>query len=502
MTLPKTKIFILLLMLMALPMTAQTISSKLVDAKTQKGIPYATIQYGEHKGVITNDEGRFSFSVEEIAAPDSIYISSMGYSKKGFTLAQLQDSVVLLQPKAIELSGVYVFDKELSVDDIIEKMVERVPQNVNKAPVKQRFFLRQSEFVNIDKVDFGFEKSTIAELNKELMDSIALSIPRNGHHYTESLGDLYKNNDKYKLDIIKAADLYDKNQVGSFEELGERMQTIFTQNIKPDSYLKIKSGIFSQKVQVDSILSDMEKEQAKEAEELQQNLEKKKNSGLVDSQRSAFKELLTELYYNENSKLDLIEKTNRYRFTLAGYAEIEDAGVYVIDFEPKRSSAEFKGRLYINIADFAIMRLDVQNTERLRNFRLLGITYREVLYKGTMRFAQLPNGKYDLRFMDFTFGRYFAVDRPLKVIEKNKHVKGRRKQNELSLNIDFRMSPIEKWELVVFNQAVVPEAQFTNFTEDKTARATYMPTYDPEFWQGHTIMEPNQAIREFKVDEE
>ena len=26
---------------------AQTISSKLVDAKTNKGIPYATIQYGE-----------------------------------------------------------------------------------------------------------------------------------------------------------------------------------------------------------------------------------------------------------------------------------------------------------------------------------------------------------------------------------------------------------------------------------------------------------------------
>ena len=501
MTLSNTKIFPFLLFIMALPMAAQTISSKLVDAKTQKGIPYATIQYGEHKGVITNDEGRFSFVLKEGAAPDSIYISSMGYEKKSFALAQFQDSLVLLPPKAIALSGVYVFDKELDVDEIIEKMVERVPQNVNKEPVKQRFFLRQSEFATINKVDFGFKKSSIKELNKELMDSIALSIPRNGHHYTESLGDLYKNNGKYKLDIIKAADLYDKNQVGSFEELGERMQTIFTQNIKPDSYLKIKSGIFSQKVQVDSILSDMEEEQAEQAEEVKENLNKKKNSGLVDSQRHAFRELLNELYYNEDSKLDLISKTRKYEFTLAGYAEIADAGVYVIDFEPKRSSAEFKGRLYINIADFAIMRLDVQNTDRLRNFRLLGITYREVLYKGTMRFAKLPNGKYDLRFMDFTFGRYFAVDRPLKVIEKNKHVKGRRKQNELSLNIDFRMSPTQKWELVVFDQEVVPEDQFTHFTEDKTARATYMPTYNPEFWQGHTIMEPNQAIREFTVEE-
>ncbi|THV60056.1 carboxypeptidase-like regulatory domain-containing protein [Flagellimonas alvinocaridis] len=498
MTLSNTKIFPVLLFLMALPMTAQTISSRLVDAKTQKGIPYATVQYGEHQGTITNDEGRFSFTLEATSAPDSIYISSMGYAKQGFALAQLQDSVVLLQPKAIELSGVYVFDKELTVDEIIEKMVERLPQNINKEPVKQRFFLRQSELATITKVDFGFEESSIPELNKGLMDSIAASIPKNAKTYTESLGDLYKHNGTYKLDIIKAADLYDKNQVGSFEELGERMQTIFTQNIKPDSYLKIKSGIFSQKVQVDSILSEMAEE---EAQNLQDEVEKDTISGLVDAQRSAFKELLNELYYQEDSKLDLTRKTRKYAFTLAGYAEMDDAGVYVIDYEPKRGSAEFKGRLYINISDFAIMRLDVQNTERLRNFRLLGITYREVLYKGTMRFAQLPNGKYDLRFMDFTFGRYFAVDRPLKVIEKNKHVKGRRKQNELSLNIDFRMSPTQKWELVVFDQEVVPEARFTNFKEDKTARATYMPTYDPGFWQGHTIMEPNQAIREFTVEE-
>ena len=47
------------------PLAAQTISSRLVDAKTQKGIPYATVQYGEYQGVITNEEGRFSFVLAE-----------------------------------------------------------------------------------------------------------------------------------------------------------------------------------------------------------------------------------------------------------------------------------------------------------------------------------------------------------------------------------------------------------------------------------------------------
>ncbi|RDY60724.1 carboxypeptidase-like regulatory domain-containing protein [Flagellimonas nanhaiensis] len=482
------------------PLIAQTVSSKLVDAKTQKGIPYATIQYGEHQGVISNEEGLFSFIIDErMTALDSIYISSMGYAKKGFTLEQLQDNVILLKPKAIELSGVYLFDKELTVDEIIEKVKERLPQNINKDAVKQRFFLRKAELGNIHKVDFGFERSSIKELNKELMDSIAASIPRNNHHYTESLGDLYQNNGKYKLNILKAADLYDKSEIASFEDLGSRMEAIFKENIKSDSYLKIKSGIFSQKVQVDSILSDMEEEQA---ETVQNELEKDTISGLLDSQRYIFKELLKELYHKEDSKLDLIEKTRKYHFELVGYADIADQGVYVIDFTPRRSSADFKGRLYINIEDFAIMRLDFENVNRLRNFRLLGITYREVLYKGTMRFAQLLNKKYELQFMDYSFGQYFAVDRPLKVVEKNKHVKGRRKQNELLLNIDFRMGHTNKWELVVFENSLIQEPQFTDYKEDKSVQATYMPRYNPEFWQGHTIMEPNQAIREFTVAEE
>ncbi len=503
MSVKKTLFLAYFAFLMALPMLAQSVSSRLVDAKTQKGIPYATIQYGEHKGVITNEEGRFSFVLEEgTTLPDSIYVTSMGYEKKGFTLEQMQDSLVYLSAKAIELSGVYLFDKELEVDDIIEKMIENIPNNVNKSPVKQRFFLRKAELANMEKVDFGFEKSSIKELNKELMDSIARSIPKNASHYTESFGDLYKNNTKYKLNIIKAADLYDKRDVSSFEDLAEHMEEIFKQNVKQGSYLKIKSGIFSEKIQVDSILDTLDDERVDQVKKVKAQVEKDSVSGLVDSQRWFFKEMLGQLYYKEDTKLDLVDKPNRYEFKLAGYADIGDAGVYVVDFWPKRSSADFKGRLYINIEDFAVMRLDFINVQRLRNFRLLGITYRETVYKGTMRFAKLPNGKYDLQFMDFSDGKYFGIDRPLKVVEKNKHVKGRRKQNELKLNIDFRMNMTNKWELVVFNQDKIAENEFETYKEDKTVRATYMPRYDPEFWKGYTIMEPNQAIRGFTAEEE
>ena len=478
---------------------SQTISSKLVDAKSKEVIPYATIQYQENKGIISNEEGRFSLVLDDLKErPDSLVISCMGYERTALSIAQDLDSVIYVTPKAIELSGVYLFDKELDVDEIIKKMIERLPQNVNNDPVKQRYFLRQSIFGNIQKVDFGFEKSSIEELDKELIDSIARAIPRNSYHYSETLGDFYKTDAAYKVNVLKAAELYDKKDIGSFEDLGKRMETMFKQNVKPDSYLKIKSGIFSQKVQVDSILSDLEEEEAKE---LEKEMGKDTVSGVVDSQKHIFDELLSEIYYQEDTKLKLIKKFRRYEYKLEGYTEIDDAGVYVIQFTPK-GSADFEGRLYINIEDFAVMRIDFTNLKNLRNFRLLGIFYRETLYKGTMQFTKLTNGKYDLKFVDFSFGRWFRFDRPLDVIEKNKNVKGRRKQNELRLNIDFRMTNTNKWELVVFENELIDQSSFDSYTEDKSVKATYMARYNPEFWRGYNIMEPNQAIREFTVTEE
>lgn len=499
----KNNILVIILMVGAFTLNAQTITSRLIDAKTTKGIPYATIQYAENQGVITNEEGRFSFTLEEDTALDSIYISSMGYEKTGFALSQFQDSVIELKPKAIKLSGVYLFDEELEVDEIIERMLERLPKNVNNEPVKQRYFLRQSVFGDIQKVDFGFEKSSIEELDKEFIDSIGRAIPRNSHHYTEVLGDFYKTNKAYKAHVLRAAELYDKKDIGSWEGFAKKMETVFKENVKPDSYLKIKSGIFSEKVQVEEMMEDLKTEQQlseEDTEAVEKEIKRDTISGLVDGQKHIFDELLGEIYYNEDSKLDLISKTRKYEFELVGYTDIEDSGVYVIDFAPK-NGADFQGRLFINIEDFAVMRVDFENLKNLRNFRLLGIYYRETLYKGTMQFTKLANGRYDLKFVDFNFGRWFRMDRPLDVIEKNKNVKGRRKQNELRLNIDFRMANTNKWELVVYNNTLIDQSDFEAYKEDKSSKATYMPNYNPEFWEGFTIMEPNQAIREFSVAE-
>ena len=111
-------------------------------------------------------------------------------------------------------------------------------------------------------------------------------------------------------------------------------------------------------------------------------------------------------------------------------------------------------------------------------------------------------GAYSPRYIELADGSFFGVDRPLKVIEKNKHVKGRRKQNELSLQLDVQMSNVQKYELVVFDSETISEGAYESAEENKNVEATYLSKYDPNFWSGYTIMEPNAAIQAFTVLEE
>ena len=491
------RILPLLAMMMYQAVSAQTITATLIDEKTKKPIPYATVQYGENEGVIANDEGLFSFDLNAARQPlDSVYISSMGYEKVGFAFEAITDSVLYIEPKAIKLSGVYLFDNPLDVDDIIEKVVERMPEHYNKSTTKQRFFLRESQLNSIQKFDIDFKKSTIKEFTKELLDSVLALVPKNSSYYNETLGDYYRSETDHKMTIVKAAELYDKRNEDSFEALGERMEKIFKDNIKRDSYLKIKSGLFGTKVQLDSIIDENEDAQGIKVEVAEDDTPKENH--YLKSRKGILDDINQELFYQEDAKLNVLQKPRKYRFKLEGYTDIQDQGVYVISFEP-RGGADYEGMLYVNIEDYAVVRMDFENVKLLRNFRLLGLMYQEYLFSGSALFERTENGKYALKFLESVIGRKMGVDRPLKVIEKNKNVKGRRKQNELSLGIDIVNFNTEKYQFVAFNSDIIPVSNFEAAKENHEVKAKYMARYDPAFWEGYNIMEPNQAIRDFKV---
>ena len=474
----------------------QTISSKVLDQKTNEPVPFATVQLSENQGIITNEEGRFSLTIDEtLKDVDSIYISSMGYEKLAIAISKDTDSIIYLPPKAIELKSVFISNKNLTIDEIMDNVKDKISENYNTELSKKRLFFRESEFNTLKKMNVDFKKSTIKELNKKLIDSVVSLIPRQSSYYTEILCDLYGDFDKQKLHITKAAELYDKNKTVSLDAMTKRMETIFKENVKRDSYLKIKSGLFGTKVQVDSILEQTEDAQAVK-DEMNKQDKKEDKSKFLKYRKQGLESLMSSLFFNDGVMSNFINKSGRYEFELVDYTYIDDHSVYIIKFEPKRNE-DFKGTLYVNTEDFAIVRADYQNARNLKNFKLFGVQYQDNLYRAKMGFTKGANNKYDLKYMEMYRGGFFGFDRPLKVIEKNKHVKGRRKQNELSLGIDAVNTYKRKYEIVVFDSEKLSEADYKNSKENNKIKPQYLSSYDPEFWKGYNIIEPNSAIKQF-----
>ncbi|MFK5974386.1 MAG: carboxypeptidase-like regulatory domain-containing protein, partial [Flavobacteriaceae bacterium] len=238
----------------------------------------------------------------------------------------------------------------------------------------------------------------------------------------------------------------------------------------------------------------------KELAKTKKNEEDRKKN-FVQYRRKALGDIFNNLPITDDPSLNFISKSNRYEFTLQNFTYLGGEAVYVIDFKPKRS-ADYKGTLYINSDDFALIRVDYQNVKPIKTFKLLGISINIYLKKGKVIFSKGNDNRYSLRYFESETGNRMGIKRPLKIIEKNKHVKGRNKQNELSGKLDFAFTNIEKNEVVVFETQKLSSANFEAFTETNDILPTYMPSYDPEFWKGYNSIEPNVAIKEFTSTEE
>jgi len=345
------------------------------------------------------------------------------------------------------------------------------------------------------------KESSIPEIDKKLLDSIKLLIPKRTDHYNEILGNYYTDTKSKKLIITKAAELYDKNVNLSMEGISTKLEKIFTENVKSNSYLKIKSGIFGTKVQVDSILAEN-----KESKELQEKLKSKDSLAKNDSSKMkllhvkrSINNLYSSLFYKEDPTFNLIDKINRYKYTLDGFTLVNDEPCYIIHFEPK-GNKEFKGTLHININDYAIVQMDYRNVKALKDFSLLGISYSEDLYASKVFFRKKDNN-YIPYFIQLEKGMSFGIKRPLSIIEKNKHVKGRNKQNEVALKIEIKMEELERFEYLVYETSKINQKVFDELIENKKFKANYLQKYDADFWADEHIVAPNNVIQRFSINE-
>jgi hypothetical protein len=484
----------------------ETLSSVLLDSLTKSPIAYASIVLKNNQGVITNEEGAFSIQLpKDIQLSDSITVSSMGYEKKQFLLSAVQDTL-LIASKEIVLNGVIVSNKNLSAQEIVHKIKENLSQNHPQKLTTKRLFFRASENQYMSKMDVDFKKSSIGALNKKFIDSVMGLIPRNGAYFTEVLADLHgdytQKNQKIKL--IKASKLYDKENEVSFEGIEKKFDEIFEQNVKKDSYLKVKSGWFSTKVSSDDLFYEEAVIDSSNVALLDSlaTLKKEKDlaqkQGFANYRKNRMGRLFERLFFNEDSPFDFLFKDNRYDIRLEDFTYLGALPVYQLRFTSKGRS-DYNAVLYVNADDFGVVRLDFKNSQTLKRVKLLGFSYVNYLSEGKAFFTKTEDLGYQLSYLEESSAEKVGIKRPIKIVEKNKNTRGRRKQNELIVAIDFEINSQNKNEIVVFSHTFMDPEAFKTIKEDNNILPTYLPKYDPNFWEGYNIIEPNTAIKSFSA---
>ena len=473
----------IIFLLFAVNLKAQSISVKILDSISFNPIPFATVSFSNSSGVISDENGDFELIKNELNDEDSLFISSMGYKKVSYSLNRFNDSIIFLSPKPIELNNVIITNRKLSSQEIIEKIKAAITQNYQTDLSENKIFYRKEYNSTIEKFEINKFKSSIDNVNDLLIDSLLLNLPSENKSVTEVLSNYYGNleEDNQKINLIKSRETYKKeNEI--LESLNSKLEESLKKSLKSNSYFKIRSGLlpFSGDLEFDGLWDIDSTNQAALKKANDDEIKRKEN--FANSIKGRVSNIYSNLFYNDATDLDFILKSNRYEFSNPELNYLGNQLVYVMTFRPK-GSKDYKGTLHINSDDFAIIRIDFKNVKSLFKLKLLGFSSDNYLIEGRMVFSKLDKKKYSLTYFQVSSGSKAGIDRPFKIIEKNKFVKGRRKQNQISFNLDFIVNSLNKVELRVFQSKSIDLNLYDNLKEENKILPEYVDEFKTNFWE-------------------
>jgi hypothetical protein len=105
----------------------------------------------------------------------------------------------------------------------------------------------------------NLKRSSISQLDKEMIEFVENAIPKESISYTDFLGNIYhsKNPDDsitQKTDPIKAVSLKEKD-IAELDQIETIFEDVFN-DLDEEEYWKVRSGIFSQKIDDDKPEND------------------------------------------------------------------------------------------------------------------------------------------------------------------------------------------------------------------------------------------------------
>ena len=476
------KIFVSLIFILSiLNSSSQTLQIKVIDSISEKPIAYSNVYFSNNNGLITDGTGNFELIKSQLSQNDSMYVSMIGYDKKSFLINNFNDSLIKLVQSPIQLSSVFLTSKKLSSDEIISSVIKNIEMNYEKEFTENKIYLSRKSNSITEKFTIDKFKSTVPNINGSLIDSLLANLKKDNNSGLETLAYYYKNfeEEAQKIKIIKSRETYNK-QGEVLESISKKMEEAFKNELKSDSYFKIRSGIFGGNLDIDGLeeIDSTNIESVKKFEKKEIN----EKDDFANSQIRTVNRLYNSLFFEKDSYLNFILKPNKYIFSEPKIDFLGNDLVYIIEATPK-GRGKYSGILYINTDDFAVVRIDFKNIKPVYNIKLLGVFVNIYLRDGKMILSKFENKKYSLSYFKINSGRRVGFDRPLKLIEKNKNVKGRRKQNQISFRMDIISDEKTITELQVFDSKKISKEEFENLKNKNQVLPEYSEEFISNFWE-------------------
>jgi len=165
----------------------QFINGKLMDAKTESPIPFATIKVkNKPKGVISNLDGGFKIPNEFKRMGDTLVVSSIGYISKEIILSNLngdQINIIRLSERIAMLDEVTVVGSKKvinwSASKIVRQAIDKISENFPFKPFSyvgyyRDYQIKDGKYVNLNEAvlqvfDPGFDVADLTETQTRIL---------------------------------------------------------------------------------------------------------------------------------------------------------------------------------------------------------------------------------------------------------------------------------------------------------------------------------------------
>lgn len=464
-----------------------------LDIDKQTALPYANIYVlHKNKGAISNEKGHFSINIAGLDKTDTLRFQYIGFKTKKLTIGELDTiSVVYLKEEIFNLNETIIFGNVLNAKSIVKKVLQYKDSNYRKTTTKNLTFIRNRNTNIIENIKLNLKKSSISQLDKKMIALVEEAIPKHSISYTDFLGNIYhssKPDDSitHKTDPIRAVSLKEKDIV-ELEQIESVFEDVF-KDISEEEYWKVKSGIFSQKIDDD------------ENNEPGNDSLKESGRKLVYFNR-VIQYRMRHSLMNDKDSWEFLHKTGKYNYTLSGGTRVNGEDVYIIDFTPK-SSGKFIGRMYISMSTYALVRADYEYDAGKvgRDIHLFGIGYTENQFRGSIYFEK-KDDNYVLKYFSKKTGFSASIERDFSLIKKRERFLFDKKLNEIKVGIDISMNQEESIEYLVLDNTEISDKQFSDFTQKERMEIIYVDQFDDKLWKGFAIIEPTEQMRKYKKQE-